>query len=185
MTLTTLVLTALVSRQGRRLLIPVSRTIYHIFAFDFIYILYIIAVSNLQEDQCFVSKFKIKNTILRKLSPWPPKNITFNYTSLFHFCSLILFWNIPAAAEEVAGEDALRLRPTGAEQLIVWQILNSTHRLLDIFYWRAPTWEHLLLEQQRFMTNPQHLKVSAPPQLFILSGCVLCIAVTQATLQSG
>lgn len=37
--------------------------------------------------------------------------------------------NIPAAA---AGEDALRLRLTGAEQLIVWQILNSTHLLLDI-----------------------------------------------------
>lgn len=30
------------------------------------------------------------------------------------------------------GDDGLCLRLTGAEQLMVWEILNSTHRLLDI-----------------------------------------------------
>lgn len=53
------------------------------------------------------------------------------------------FKNIPAAA----GEDVLFLR-TGAEQLIVWQILNSTHLLFDIFPPRkhSPFVKQLLLE---------------------------------------
>lgn len=56
------------------------------------------------------------------------------WTYLFSFLNPS-FTNIPvAAAAAWAGEDALRLRLTGAEQLMVWQILNSTHRLLDIFF---------------------------------------------------
>lgn len=48
------------------------------------------------------------------------------------------------------GDDGLCLRLTGAEQLMVWEILNSTHRLLDILdLWR--------LRQGRVLVTPVEL----------------------------
>lgn len=47
---------------------------------------------------------------------------------------VLLTWRRAFALVPAAGDDGLFLRPTGAEQLMVWQILNSTHRLLDILY---------------------------------------------------
>ena len=51
---------------------------------------------------------------------------------------------IPAAEDAAAGEDGLVLLEMGAEQLMVWLILNSTHLLLDILLASSPdsTSEH-------------------------------------------
>lgn len=50
---------------------------------------------------------------------------------------LMYLLSVPAA---VGDGGLLLLRPTGAEQLMVWQILNSTHLLLDILYSRQLKW---------------------------------------------
>lgn len=57
--------------------------------------------------------------------------------------------NIPT----VAGDDALCLRLTGAEQLIVWLILNSTHLLLDILHQFDPTCGYLMCVCNRIHHN--------------------------------
>ncbi|KAF0024537.1 hypothetical protein F2P81_023339 [Scophthalmus maximus] len=92
----------------------------------------------------------------------------------------LLNGNVPvaAAAAAAAGEDALRLLLTGAEQLIVWQILNSTHLRLDILTYLIPPVSLSLFALQRLNG---YLKVSSVPELLIGRRSTMS-AVTQASL---